>query len=456
MSLFSNNSDQPKMEKHSLLNAFAVDLIKWEPKTDEEASIIVHKFEAEDFPSGSQLIVHPSQIAVFVNNIASGNSLNEEGGVTSQVAVFIGPCKAKLETGDSRFAPFRNLSHTLTNGESAYHSTVYFINATYMNELNWGTHAPIVVSDPEEEVNVHVRAFGLFGVHIEQLDTSIASIQATKFLRKIVGTRSDYTRNELVGFMRAKILEYVPDLLAECIVANKIGVMRISAYLSELSADIQEKLMPYFDEFGLSLDNFSFHNINVPEEDLISINEMKIQKKRNQLEAEGNAVRMDIESAARARMREREGFTYQQEKAYGVMHAAAENEGSSGSFLGAGMGLGMGVGIGNAFGSGINSVAQDTFDIFQKTGSEKTVASENETVCPACNTKLPKEAHFCYNCGEKIEYELICPDCGTHLVKGARYCYNCGRKMIDYQICPKCGAKLSQNSKFCMECGEKL
>ena len=149
-----------------------------------------------------------------------------------------------------------------------------------MNELSWGTHAPIVVTDPEENVNVHVRAFGLFGVHIEQTDTSIATIQASKFLRKVVGTRADFTRDELIDFMRSKILEYVPDLLAKNIVDKQISVLKVSTHLSEFSAELQGKLAPHFDDFGLTLDSFSFHNINVPDEDLSAINEMKIQRKR--------------------------------------------------------------------------------------------------------------------------------------------------------------------------------
>ena len=171
MALFENKPNQRQGSK-GVLGAFSVDVIKWEPETDQEASVIVHKFEAEDFPSGSQLIVHPSQMAVIINNLSAGNSLDDnsdEG--KSQVAIFVGPCKMMLETGDSRFAPFRRISHALTGGESAYHSSVYFINTTYMNELSWGTHAPVVVMDLEEGVNVHVRAFGLFGAHIEQTDT---------------------------------------------------------------------------------------------------------------------------------------------------------------------------------------------------------------------------------------------------------------------------------------------
>ena len=460
MALFNSKPAQEDKKKGGILHAFSVDVIKWEPETDAEASVIVHKFEAEDFPSGSQLIVHPAQIAVFINNLSAGNSLNDDGSGTSQIAIFQGPCKIKLETGDSRFAPFRNLSHALTGGESAYHSSVYFVNTTHMNDLNWGTRAPVVVEDPEEGINVHVRAFGLFGAHIEHTDTSISSVQVSKFLYKVVGTRADYTQDELVEFMRAKILEYVPDLLAKSIIERKIGVLKISAYLSDFSNEIRSKLSPHFDEFGLTLDNFSFNNINVPEEDLAEVNASKIQKKRNQVEAEGNAAKMDIESAARARMREREGYTYQQEQAYGVMKAAAQNEGGTGTLMGAGVGLGVGVGMGGVFGNGMANIAQNTMSAVQNqpqnTGNASSAAQNETIICPNCQAALPKEAKFCFNCGNKIENEIVCPDCGTKLVKGAKFCFNCGKKLNPLTVCPKCGAALNENSKFCGECGEKL
>lgn len=450
MALFNTEG---KSASHSgILGSFSVDVIKWEPETDAEASVLVHKFEASDFPNGSQLIVHPSQMAVFINNMAAGDSVERQADGKSQAAVFLGPCKIKLETGDSRFAPFRTLSHALTGGESAYHSTVYFINTTYMNELTWGTQAPIVVVDPEEEINVHVRAFGLFGTHIEQTDTGIASVQAMKFLRKVVGTRADYQRSELISFMRARILELVPDMLAKSVIENQIGVLKLSAHLSEFSAEMRARLLPHFDDFGLTLDNFSFHSINVPEEDLSAINEMKIRRKRAALEAEGTAVKMDIESAARARMREREGYTYQQEQSFDVLHAAAENEGTSGALMGAGMGLGMGMGVGGAFGAGLGDVARQAM----APASQAAAPSAEQIACPACQTKLPKDAKFCFGCGAKIEKEpegIVCPDCGAKLPKGARFCCECGRKMA--MVCPVCGAETG-SGPFCMSCGAKL
>ena len=452
MALFNKNT---KEQPHSgILGSFSVDTIKWEPESDQEAAIIVHKHIYEDFPNGSYLIVGASQMAVFTNNMSAEGSLDATGEGQAQVSTFIGPCKIKLETGDSRFAPFRSISHTLTGGESAFHSTVYFINTTFMNELSWGTHAPIVVEDPEEGINVHVRAFGLFGVHIDQTDSANAVINARKFLHKIVGTRADYTRDELVNFMRAKILEYVPDLLAKSIVDQQIGILKISTRLSDFSQIIKEKLVEHFAEFGLTLDNFSFTNINAPDEDLAAINEMKIQKKRDRLEAEGTAAKMDIESAARARMREREGYTYQQEQSFQVMQSAAANEGSAATLMGAGMGLGMGVGMGGAVGTGMNAIAQNTIGNMQAAPANNPQNNQQTTICSACQTSNPASAKFCVNCGQKLASEEHCPECGSVVVKGAKFCPNCGKKLS--QVCPNCGKELVSGAKFCLECGNPV
>ncbi len=464
MSLF--HSDNPKEEQHSgILGAFSVDNIKWEPEDEAGASLVAFRYPYEDFPNGSYLHVAQSQMAVFTNNLGGDSSSDGTLGQNSQVSVFIGPCKIKLDTGDSRFAPFRNVTHSLTGDSSAFHSVVYFINTNYMNELRWGTTDPILVQDPEEEVNVHVRAYGLFGVHIEQNDEGLAPIQARKFLVKVVGTRGQYSQEELTSFMRAKILEYVPDLLAKAITEQKIPILKISAHLSDFSDLMKEKLVGYFNDFGLTLDNFSFNSIKPFEEDLAAINEMKIQRKRSILEAQGNAAQMDIESEALARKRAREGYSYQQERGMNVMQAAASNEGSSASqFVGAGMGLGMGVGVGGAMGAGFANLANEAVSAVGASGlvsgaagaTPQPAASDTSGIkCSMCGHMNPAGAKFCLECGSKLEQDRVCPVCGKVNPPEAKFCIECGAR-LGKPTCPNCGAELPEGTKFCPNCGTKI
>ncbi len=454
MSLFQ--SANPKEEHHSgILGAFSVDNIKWEPGDDAGASLVAFRYPYEDFPNGSYLQVDQSQIAVFTNNLTAGDSMNQDGSGASQVSVFIGPCKIKLDTGDSRFAPFRNVTHALTGGSSAFHSVVYFISSTYMNELRWGTQSPIIVEDPVEGVNVHVRAYGLFGAHLDQEDAGQAVVDARKFLMKVVGTRSQYSRQELTDFLRAKILERIPDLLGKAIIDKKIGILEMSSHYSEFSDQMKESLVKYFQDFGMTLDNFSFLSIQPLEEDLAAINEMKIQKKRQELEAEANARQMDIESEAIARKRQREGYSYHEERGMDVMQSAASNEGSASSaFLGAGMGLGMGVGVGGAVGAGFSNLARETVGNIESPAASQ--AAGNTVVCPECSHVNPAGAKFCLECGAKLETKIKCPSCGYMNPLGAKFCQECGTKLGGKLKCPKCGHELEPGAKFCNECGAKL
>lgn len=471
MGLFS--SDNPKEAHHSgILGAFSVDNIKWEPGSSSEAEIVVKKFPYEDFPNGSYLTVAPSQMAVFVNNMASGSSMDTSISGEAQIEVFSGGTKIKLETGDSRFAPFRNVTHKLTGGESAFHSVVYFINTTYMNDLTWGTQSPILIDDPIEEVSIHVRANGMFGVHIEQNDPSMVAIQARKFLNKIVGTQEEFTRKEITNFMRQQILREVPTLLGETLDNRGIGILKISSHLNELSTTIYERLKDKFDEFGMTLDDFSFNSILPLEEDLEEVKQIKIQRRqakfeaeRRALEAQGTAAQMTIESEALAAKRAREGYSYQQERGFEVMQDAAQNEGTGSNFMNAGMGLGMGFGIGGAFGSGMQGVANATLGAMNMGNPMGTPASATTTgntqatgsdtkICPDCGSTISANAKFCPECGKKFEQGVACPGCGNMLPIGAKFCPECGMKMISK--CPSCGNEVTPGAKFCPECGTSL
>lgn len=349
------------------------------------------------------------------------------------------------------------MTHALTGGSSAFHSVVYFINTNYMNELKWGTTDPIIVQDPEEQVNVHVRAYGLFGVHIEQNDPGLAPIQARKFLVKVVGTRSQYTREELTSFMRAKILEYVPDLLAKSIIERGISVLKISAYLSEFSSLLQERLSAHFDSFGLALDNFSFNSIKPFEDDLAALNQAKIVRQTSILEAQGNAAKMDIESEALARKRAREGFTYQQERGMDVMQSAASNEG--GGALGS-HGRRNGSGHGRRrwrrLWSGLCQPGKPSRRVHGGGGG----ATHTACFCPGCRmsclwTCQPRGRQVLPGVWNKLERGKACPACGHVNPPEAKFCLECGIR-LGAPVCPDCGAQLPGGTKFCPNCGRKI
>jgi hypothetical protein len=76
------------------------------------------------------------------------------------------------------------------------------------------------------------------------------------------------------------------------------------------------------------------------------------------LAAQTEAGAMDLESRALARKRQREGYSYQQERQFDVMQEAAGNEGTAGQMMGAGLGVGMGFGMGGVMGGMMGQMAQ--------------------------------------------------------------------------------------------------
>ena len=96
-----------------------IDVIKYEGNND----VLIYKHPETDFNLGSQLIVHESQEAVFFRD---GRALES-----------FGPGKHTLET--QNIAKFKDSINTLANGQSVFHSDVYFINLTTELGVRWGT-----------------------------------------------------------------------------------------------------------------------------------------------------------------------------------------------------------------------------------------------------------------------------------------------------------------------------
>lgn len=409
-------------------------VIEWNPDGAEGEEILVYKHETRNFNTGTKLIVRPSQVAIFLMD-------GYIGGVFGQ--------GSRTLSTDNLPLLQKQFEKHFSDRKSIFPCEVYFVNKIFLNDLKWGTGEPIPMDDPIEQVEVHVRASGYFGATIafQDEDGNKNIDGARKFLERVVGTRARYTKAEFRDYLRAQLIQRVKDMLGKALFFQKISILQISAFITPLSEELKKQLFPEFLNFGITLTNFSFNSITPLDEDLQIVREAKLARRKAVLEAEANAAKMDLESGAMARKREREGYTYQQEHSYDVLKAAAQNEGTSSTFLGAGMGLGMGFGVGGAFGAGMSNMAQ-AMDVGQN-GNGGQAAQ----VCANCGAKLPAGAKFCTSCGKEVlpPDTVVCPKCNAKLPKGAKFCFTCGNKMVN--TCVKCGKELPAGAKFCNECG---
>ena len=290
----------------------------------------------------SQVIVNEAQEAVFVKD-----------GLDFQV---LKPGRHSLKSGNIPFLD--KFIGNFFGGESPFLAEIWFINKAHVLDVKWGTSNPLQLRDPKYDVCFPVRAFGQFGL---QIDDSV------KFMQKLVGNMDFFNRNYLIDFFKGLYLTKVGDIISSYLVHSDISLLEVNAYLDEISAFALEEMSGIFDEYGVKLVSFYINNVNVPENDPVLV-ELKA-------------------ALAKKTAMELIGYSYQQERSFDTMEGAANNPNSmSSGFMGAGLGLGMGAGLGGMMGTQFGDIA-------------KVLNIEELKTCPACNGKIGKFEKFCHLCG---------------------------------------------------------
>jgi membrane protease subunit (stomatin/prohibitin family) len=285
-----------------------IDVIKYNGEIDE----IVWKFPYENISTGAQLVVNASQEAVFI-----------KGGAVCDVF------GAGTHTLSANNIPLlQRLVNLPFGGKTPFTAEVWYVSKTIRRNLKFGTSVPIDLLDPLYNVSVPVRSFGEYGIQVSD---------SSAFLTQLVGTLHIFDTASVIGQFSSLINRKLSTCISKFIIQREITVVKIGAYLDEISTFVRDSLSEEFSQYGLRITNFDISSINFDKNDA---NVKKI---------------LDAQSAASKRRLE--GYTYQQERQLDVMQTAAGNEGASGQTMGAGMGLGMGFGVGGAFGQQIGSMA---------------------------------------------------------------------------------------------------
>lgn len=407
-----------------------VDVITYNGSPD----VYAWKYPNTELGTWTQLVVNESQEAILV-----------KGG---QICDVFGAGRHTLETAN---IPILNkLVNLPFGGRSPFVAEVWYINKVFSLDVKWGTSSPIQLQDPKYKVFVPVRAFGQFGVQIEN---------SKRFLMKLVGTLPQFDKKSMVKFFRGVYLTKSKDVISSYLVHKGISILEINAYLDEMSSYLLEKISPMFEDYGIKLVTFYVNDISVPEDDPAVVQLKKALAKR---------AEMDIV-----------GYSYQQERSFDTLEGAANNPSSmQGGIMGAGIGLGMGVGVGGSIGQQFGGLAQNLntsenkecpnckarisvnerfcnhcgYDTTtQKKEETKADANAKSITCASCNAKLKTTTKFCPECGKKYN---PCSKCMADIPEGATACPECGSKLPIK--CPKCGHMIEDNSKFCPECGYSI
>lgn len=347
----------------------AAEVIKYSGSPD----VLAWKYPSDELGTWTQLIVSESQEAILFKG---GKALDIFESGTYTLDADNVPVLSKLIN-----LPF--------GGRTPFTAEVWFINKANSLDIKWGTATPIQLQDPKYSVFIPVRAFGQFGIRIED---------AKQFLVKLVGTLPMFDKENIVRYFRGLYLTKVKDAVSSYLINKQISIMEINAYIEELSIHLQGKIEPTLTEYGIKLVNFYVNDISVPEDD--------------------SAVIKLKDALARKAEMEIIGYNYQQQRSFDTLEGAAKNNGgASSNIMGAGIGLGMGINMGGAVANQMGAVTGNL-----------NVAGEETKTCPSCGSKLPEgNPKFCPECGAALI--KVCPACKTPVSGSAKFCPECGQKL---------------------------
>ena len=465
------------------------DIIKYEG----DNYTFLWKHPVEDFNSMTQLIVHEWQEAIFMMN---GEALD-----------LFGPGRYTLETQNipkisgrlNRLVKDKENKDTKTQ----FHCEVYFINKNVHMAIKWGTDSRVRFIDPETGIPLDIGARG---------EINLQADDSRKLLVKMVGPGGAFKNHEalstgsagtLAGVFRAPLVTEVKTYLASVIKNQKINILEIDEHLGELAEALKPRIIPLFEEYGLTVPNFYVTNVDLPDDDpnfrtLRSLRsrsylgrkieeveadvaraheerlaaeelaktetaraaqqrklvEEETKARLKILEAQGQAEALKASGLAQAEIAKAQGMaeaSVMEAKGYSqkdvleaeVQKAYAEGIGKMGGGSNGGSSPSGGMASDMVNMMMQMKVAGTMMDkmggMFGSLGGEQTGASAAQKA--------------------KEEGSIICPTCGARLPARAKFCYECGGRIEALQdnevICPACGRK-TLKGKFCLECGASL
>lgn len=294
-----------------------------------ERGCLVHRYPYDNLSTRAKVTVQEGQQMVFMS----------EG----QYSDLFLPGQYTLSTNNIPF--LERLVNLPYGGQSAFKTALYVINTTRQrlagDDAGWGVG--LTIRDytlGDEGMTIKVGAYGSYEFRI---------INAIAFIREYMGTLHEMYLEDFCSEFTSAVSQRVVTAINRYFSKNRTGITEINNYLTEVANFARREMNEYFEDYGLELTKFDIDGINPHEDDP---NYQRI------IAQQSEAASMDLESRAMARKRQREGYSYQQERQLDVMQTAAANEGMAGSMMGAGMGMGMGVGIGGMMGQQMGSVAQ--------------------------------------------------------------------------------------------------
>ncbi len=319
----------------------------------------------EDFNTGSTLIVHPGEVALFEKN----GIIQEE----------FPNGRYKLSTENYPF--ISNLRNMFTGGVSSFNCRIHWFRDADSKEIKWGTQTPIEIEDKIYNQEAKLGVAAVYKIKITNPTLCLKKLLGNNIYIKSEEEMNEYWGGELASIIREELyntLRKYPDTLLDII--NQVRT---------ISKDLRPEIDEVISEYGIQLVKFSIVSINILDDFVERIRANKDIYRNKDIESMAEAkARVNIAQGDLGVM-EVLGENWGRQKAYEVLNNISQNPGAGG-VASAGAGLGMGISAGSAFGamasqlfSPFNSQQQPSQQQPQGRFQQRTVnAEQTKTATP--------------------------------------------------------------------------
>ncbi len=414
-----------------------IDAIIWRP--DSSGVTYAWRYPETNLSTFTQLVVAESQEALL---FSKGRLMGK-----------FGPGKHTLNT--ENLPVLRSLFGIPFGGKNPFTAEVWFVNKVQSFNIPWRVGS-IPTHDIDYNTHIPLRSSGKYGLQI---------VDAEKFLIKMVGTRSEFTQNDMTSQFSGEFGSRAKSAIVRFMSENRIGFKQVSGYLDRLSDYLCSSMNAFWNEMGVQLTKFYVDAIEIDDST-----------------PEGVAVK---EAISRQSSMSITGHTWQQEQMFETANRALDNlgggNGGSGGILGSLLAINMMGGIG---GGGANAAAgigaamsqpqynQPSFGPSDRGpampgapqampphggGGHPAGGGAPMIYCAQCSHRFPSTSRFCPNCGHNYN---PCPSCGSDNLDTARRCVSCGTMLTGAapgaSRCPSCNTPVTPGAQFCPGCGQRL
>lgn len=286
---------------------------KWEPQVKRRGIFDVPWASREEqLRLGTQLVVGPSQVAVFV----------KEG----QIADIFAPGTFTLSTKN---LPILDKLVGLPFGkESPFKAEVYYINKAVVMDTKFSI-PPFNMLDHNFRVPIPVMCKGSFAVKAGE---------ARQFLTRLFGSNIHLESNTLRDYFRGLITEQVKSAVVRFARDRQLGPMELEGLVLEVSMAVKPMIQETLDNYGVKLELFNMESISIVDDD---------PRVKTIVDEYQRLMSQDIEERMRLRRRAENLDVYRVERSFDTTEKAAESLGNMGGSDGSGV-VGTIVGMGMA------------------------------------------------------------------------------------------------------------